>query len=90
MTLVPGQDLDVVAWLRDMGLERYATAFRDAEITATVLAELTYADLREFGLPLEPRRLPLSAIYAVADPPAAPVGLLYRGGRRATEQRRWR
>ena len=32
-TLVPGQDMDIGAWLRDLGLERHAQAFRDAEVT---------------------------------------------------------
>ena len=38
-TLVPGQDLDVAAWLRDLGLERYAQAFLDAEVTSEALPE---------------------------------------------------
>ena len=48
--------MDVAAWLGGLGLERYAQAFRDAEITPEVLPELTDADLRELGLPLGPRR----------------------------------
>ena len=89
---MPGRtgDVDVAAWLRDLGLERYAAAFLDAEITPEALPELTDADLRELGLPLGPRRLVLRAIYALTGPPAAPVGLLYRGRRRMTKQRRWR
>jgi hypothetical protein len=90
VTLVPGQEGEVAAWLRRLGLERYATAFLNAEITPEALPELTVADLRELGLPLRPCRLVLRAIYASTGSPAAPVGLLYRGGRRMTEQRRWR
>ena len=48
--------MDVAAWLRGLGLERYAQAFRDAEVTPDVLPELTDADLRELGLPLGPRK----------------------------------
>ena len=64
--------MDVAAWLRDLGLERYAPAFLDAEITPEALPELTDADLRELGLPLGPRK-----VRAQGDPgpggPAAPT-----------------
>ena len=53
---MPGQDWDIAAWLRDLGLERYAQAFLDAEVTPETLPELTDADLRELGLPLGPRK----------------------------------
>ena len=56
--------MDVAAWLGGLGLERYAQAFRDAEITPDVLPELTDADLRELGLPLGPRKAVLKAIRA--------------------------
>ena len=69
-TLVPGQDWDVAAWLHDLGLERYAPAFLDAEVTPEALTELTDADLRELGLPLGPRKLVLKAIRGLAVPPA--------------------
>jgi SAM domain (Sterile alpha motif) len=41
--LVPGQEFEVVEWLRGLGLERYAAAFRDAEITPEALPELNDA-----------------------------------------------
>ena len=59
---MPQQDLDVAAWLRELGLDHYAQAFRAAEITASALPHLTDADLRELGLPLGPRRVVLGAI----------------------------
>ena len=62
--------MDIAAWLRALGLERYAQAFRDAEITVEVLPELTDADLRELGLPLGPRKAVLKAIRNLAGPPA--------------------
>ena len=37
--------MDVVAWLRGVGLERYAPAFRDNDVDAEVLPELTSDDL---------------------------------------------
>ena len=67
--------MDVAAWLRGLGLERYATAFQDAEITPEALPELTDADLRELGLPLGPRKVLLKAIQALASPPPPPVGI---------------
>jgi class 3 adenylate cyclase/predicted ATPase len=63
--------VDVGAWLRGLGLERYAEAFRDAEITPETLPELTDADLRELGLPLGPRKLVLKAIRDLAHVPAS-------------------
>ena len=60
--------VDVSAWLRNLGLERYEPAFRDNEITAEVLPELTDADLRELGLPIGPRRAALKAIRSMAGP----------------------
>ena len=59
--------MDVGAWLRGLGLERYAQAFRDAEVTPEILPELTEADLRELGLPLGPRKAVLKAIRDLAD-----------------------
>ena len=56
---------DVAAWLKELGLERYEPAFREGEITAAVLPELTEADLKELGLPLGPRKLLLKAIAAL-------------------------
>ena len=57
--------MDVAAWLRDLGLERYVPVFLEAEITAEVLPALTEADLRELGLPLGPRKVLLKAIRAL-------------------------
>ncbi len=63
-----GNDLEIPAWLRDLGLERYAQAFLDAEVTPEALPELAEADLRELGLPLGPRKIVLKAIQAMAGP----------------------
>ena len=37
--------MDIAAWLRELGLERYEQAFRDNEIDREVLPELTESDL---------------------------------------------
>jgi class 3 adenylate cyclase len=42
--------MDVVAWLRGLGLEQYAPAFRDNDIDAEVLPELTAEDLISIGV----------------------------------------
>jgi hypothetical protein len=43
--------MDVAAWLRDLGLERYVSAFRDNDIDAEVLLKLTAEDLISIGSP---------------------------------------
>jgi class 3 adenylate cyclase/predicted ATPase len=42
--------MDVEAWLRGLGLQRYMPAFRDNEIDWAVLPKLTSEDLREIGV----------------------------------------
>jgi class 3 adenylate cyclase len=68
--------MDIEAWLQDLGLERYASAFRENEIDAEVLTELSEADLATLGLPLGPRRKLLKAIAGLRQdglPSPAPV-----------------
>jgi class 3 adenylate cyclase/tetratricopeptide (TPR) repeat protein len=60
--------LDVAAWLRGLGLERYEDAFRANEIDWEVLPELNEGDLEKLGLPLGPRKKLLRAIAALATP----------------------
>src|SRR5215467_2173181 len=65
--------MDIAAWLRGLGLERYETAFRDNEIDWAVLPKLTSEDLREIGVvPIGHRRRLLDAIAALASEPDAP------------------
>ena len=56
--------MDIAAWLRSLGLERYEETFRDNEIDWEVLPELNEADLERLGLPLGPRKKLLKAIAA--------------------------
>jgi class 3 adenylate cyclase len=42
--------MDVAAWLRDLGLERYVSAFRDNDIDVEVLLKLTAEDLISIGV----------------------------------------
>src|SRR5450631_550398 len=71
--------MDVVVWLRSLGLERYEAAFRDNEIDERVLPSLTQEDLKEIGVgPVGHRRMLLEAIAALrgdtgGNPPSADV-----------------
>ena len=53
--------MDVAAWLRELGLERY----EQNEIDAEVLPELTEFDLSPLGLPIGPRPKLLKAVTAL-------------------------
>jgi len=55
--------MDLGAWLRSLGLERYEATFRENEIDETVLPSLTAEDLKELGVTaLGHRRKLLDAI----------------------------
>ena len=58
--------MDVAAWLRGLGLERYAPAFRDNEIDWDALPKLSEEDLKDLGVVLGGhRRKLLDAIAAL-------------------------
>jgi len=42
--------MDIVVWLRSLGLGKYEAAFRENEIDETVLPSLTDEHLRELGV----------------------------------------
>ena len=42
--------MDVVVWLRSLGLGKYEAVFRDNDIDETVLPNLTAEDLKELGV----------------------------------------
>jgi SAM (Sterile alpha motif) domain-containing protein len=54
--------MDIGAWLRGLGLGQYETTFRESEIDAEVLPDLTEADLDLLGVPLGHRKRLLKAI----------------------------
>jgi class 3 adenylate cyclase len=61
-----GAIMDVGAWLRSLGLERYEAAFSDNEIDGTVLPSLTAEDLKDLGVGIVGhRRKLLDAIAAL-------------------------
>ena len=42
--------MDIVVWLRSLGLGQYEAAFRDNEIDETILPNLTAEDLKDLGV----------------------------------------
>jgi class 3 adenylate cyclase/predicted ATPase len=64
--------VDILAWLRELGLERYEQAFRENEIAADILPKLTADDLKDIGVTIVGhRRKLLEAIAALAEPALA-------------------
>src|SRR5262249_44075867 len=60
--------MDVAEWLRGLGLEQYAPAFRDNDIDGEVLRRLGVDDLRDLGVAsVGHRRRLLDAITALTD-----------------------
>src|SRR5499427_8378926 len=58
--------MDIVVWLRSLGLGQYEAAFRDNEIDETVLPNLTAEDLKDLGVSVVGhRRKLLDAIAAL-------------------------
>jgi class 3 adenylate cyclase len=72
--LPPRITVDVAAWLRSLGLERYEPVFRDNEIDAEVLPRLTAEDLTDLGVTaVGHRRKLLDAIAALCKADVAPA-----------------
>ena len=42
--------MDIVVWLRSLGLGKYETVFRENDIDETVLPSLTHENLKELGV----------------------------------------
>jgi hypothetical protein len=58
--------MDIVVWLRSLGLEEYEAAFRDNKVDAAVLPKLTADDLKDLGIAaVGDRRKLLEAIAAL-------------------------
>ena len=75
--------MDVGGWLRNLGLGQYEALFRENEIDADILPELTEVDFEKLGVPLGHRKRLLRAISGLGAPvtlaetsaaPAAPTG----------------
>src|SRR5512140_1823375 len=81
--------MDVGIWLANLGLGQYDGVFRENEIEADLLPELTDADLEKLGLPLGPRKRILKAIASLrgADNAPATAGLERLAPEDAAERR---
>ena len=65
--------MDVVVWLRSLGLGKYEAAFRENEIDETVLRSLTHETLKELGVTAVGHRLKLlDAVAALRTDTSAP------------------
>jgi class 3 adenylate cyclase/predicted ATPase len=89
--------VDIAAWLRDLGLARYEEAFRDSDIDADVLPDLTEADLETLGVSLGHRKKLLKAIAELRAPasgsaasalPVLGIDAAAKKGRTAEAERR--
>ena len=86
--------MDVVVWLRSLGLGQYEAAFRENEIDETVLPSLTAEDLKDLGVGIVGhRRKLLDAIAALradtnASPTATPGPATVDASPRDTAERR--
>jgi class 3 adenylate cyclase/predicted ATPase len=85
--------VDIAAWLQNLGLARYADTFRDSDIDADVLAELTETDLEKLGISLGHRKKLLKAIAeyeaasrAAAAPPSSTSAVAGAAERRTTAE----
>jgi class 3 adenylate cyclase len=60
--------MDVLGWLRSLGLEQYEAVFRDNDIDESVLSSLTNGDLKDIGVAsVGHRRKMLDAIAVLSD-----------------------
>ena len=62
--------MDIEAWLRGLGLEQYAPAFRDNDIDAEILPDLTAEDLIGLGVTsIGHRRILRAVVVGLRDGP---------------------
>ena len=66
--------MEIGAWLRSLGLERYEPAFRENEIDWEALPKLTAEDLKDLGVVLGGHRRRLLEAIAALDTAEAAAG----------------
>src|SRR5580700_6002900 len=77
--------MDIVVWLRSLGLGKYEAAFRENEIDETVLPSLTHETLKELGVTAVGHRLKLlDAIAALRNDASGQSPSLTGGSTRPT------
>jgi class 3 adenylate cyclase len=69
-----GKPIEILQWLRELGLEQYADAFRDNAIDAKILPTLTANDLRDIGVTLVGHRRGLLNAIAELSRGRSPTG----------------
>ncbi len=65
--------IDIGKWLADLGLPQYEPAFRDNDIDAGLLAELTSEDLKDIGVISVGHRRQMLGAMALLNQPTEPV-----------------
>ncbi len=70
-----GAVMDVVVWLRSLGLGKYEAAFRENDIDETVLPGLTHETLKELGVASIGHRVKLLDAIAALRNDASAQGL---------------
>jgi class 3 adenylate cyclase len=81
--------VDISAWLRELGLERYEEAFQENDVHAKVLPHLTAEDLKDIGITWAGhRRSPWPQIKALRPETAPPNPNRQRAAPPATEPSR--
>ncbi len=65
--------IDIGKWLADLGLPQYEPAFRDNDIDAGLLAELTSEDLKDIGVTSVGHRRKMLGVMALLHQPTEPV-----------------
>jgi class 3 adenylate cyclase len=79
--------VDIAAWLRELGLERYAEAFLGNDVDSAVLLSLSADDLRELGVSSLGHRRKLLEAIAQLRAPTAETDNAGLGPRPAAERR---
>ena len=81
--------MDVVDWLRALGLGQYGDVFRENEIDDAVLADLTEGDFEKLGVPMGHRKRLLKAIATLrnTEPAVRPESSAPSAPRDAAERR---
>jgi predicted ATPase/class 3 adenylate cyclase len=80
--------IDIADWLRGLGLEQYAKAFRDSDIDESVISHLTAEDLIEVGVAsVGHRRKLLAAIAALKSESAGATSAPDKAGPTPAERR---
>jgi class 3 adenylate cyclase/predicted ATPase len=69
--------MDIGAWLRKLGFERYEPVFIENAIDSDVLPDLTESDLEKLGIPLGDRKRLIKAIRAMLA--SSPTALITSG-----------